>query len=143
MVLWVILYFVERAYQAMYIENVMSKDGNHEMRVMELKPRLWSMILVVLAIEAVFMLVVLLILAAISKRFKTPNNTFVIDGAFLKRLTVQYLSTLALLIPLGTSFGYVMQSCKDLRYRDDGLRGIRALSVLLLITCAFVVAVVP
>ena len=143
MLLWVILYFVDRAYQAIYIEHVMSRDGNMGESVMQLKPRLWSMILVVFMIEAVFLLVVWLILSAFKKRFKLPGNTFVIDDALLKRLVVQYLSTLVLLVPIGMLFGYAMQSCKELRYRDDGLRGIRALAVLLLITCVIVVGAVP
>jgi hypothetical protein len=121
----------------------MSKDGNHETPVMQLKPRLWTMILATLAVEAVFMLVIFLVLSAIKKRFKTPGNTFVIDDALIRRIGIQYASTLALLIPLGVTVGYVMQSCADLRYRDDGLRGIRALSVLLLILCFTVVLVVP
>lgn len=144
MVLWIILYFVDRAFQAVYIESVMSKEGGDaDTPVTQLNPRLWSMMLVVLAVEAVVFFALYLVLAALKKRFKAPNNAFVIDDALMRRILMQYLSTVAFLAPLGIMIGYTMQSCAELRYRDDGLRGIRALAVLLLILCIIVVAVVP
>lgn len=143
MLLWTILYFVDRAFQAMYIEEVMTKDGNEDVSVMDLKPRLWSMIIVTLAVEAVLLLALFLVFLAIKKRFKRPGNTFVIDDALIRGLVRQYLSTIALVAPLGILLGYAMQSCKELRYRDDGLRGIRALAVMLLVVSGIIVAAVP
>lgn len=136
--LWIIFYFVDRAYQAMYVENVLGKDVD-AIAAMDLRPRLWTMMPLVLAIEAVVLVAVLLILLALKKKFDEPGNTFVIDASLIRRIVKEYLLSVLVIMPIGIAFGYVMQHCKELRYRDDGLRGIRAQAILLFIMSAIVI----
>jgi hypothetical protein len=142
MLLWVILYFVDRAYQAVYIENVFSKpvDATADVPAAALRPALWTMMPAVLLIELVLLTLVFLILLALKKRFHTPkNDTFILDDALMARLLREYLVSTVVMLPIGMLVGHAMQSCKELRYRDDGLRGIRALAVLLLLVAVVVV----
>jgi hypothetical protein len=142
MILWIILFFVDRAYQAIYVEEVLSQpiDVTAPTPATSLSPRLWTMMPLVLGIESVVLLIVVLGLLALKTRFKRVNNTFVIDAPLLRRLLREYLASVAVLAPLGALVGHTMQSCKEMRYRDDGLRGIRALAVLLLIMSIVIIA---
>jgi len=142
MLLWIILFFVDRAYQAIYVEDVLSKpiDVTAPLPASSLSPRLWTMMPLVLGIESVMLLIVVLGLLALKTRFKSTTNTFVIDTPLMRRLLTEYLASVAILAPLGALVGHTMQSCKEMRYRDDGLRGIRALAVLLLIMSVIIIA---
>jgi hypothetical protein len=119
-----------------YIENVLSKpsDATAAVPASSLKPALWTMMPAALLIEAVLLALAFLILLALKKRFHIPNkDTFIIDDALTSRILREYAISTIVMLPIGMLFGYAMQSCKDLRYRDDGLRGIRALATLLLL----------
>jgi len=142
MLLWIVLFFVDRAYQAVYVEDVLSKpfDVTAVLPASSLSPRLWTMMPIVLGIESVLLLMLALGLLALKTRFKSSDNSFAIDAPLIRRLLREYLASVAVLAPLGALVGHTMQSCKEMRYRDDGLRGIRALAVLLLIMSVIIIA---
>jgi hypothetical protein len=132
MVLWVVLYFVDKSYQARYVQRTLVEGGD--------PPRLWTMVLTALAIEAIVMLLVGCVLLLVSRIYKTDANSFVIDGKLLGRLAVSYaVSTLAIAV-IGFAYGSVMQDPSRLRYKQDGLRAIRSLSVIILLSSAVIIA---
>jgi hypothetical protein len=139
MILWIVLFFVDRAYQAMYIEQVMSKPIGIK-PASTLTPYLWTMMPLVLAIESVMLIIIVLGLLALKTKFHNTNNTFVIDAPLIRRLIREYIASVAVLAPLGALIGHAMQNCRDMRYRDDGLRGIRALAVILLIISTIIIS---
>lgn len=134
LILWIALYFVDRAFQAAYLTRVMVEDRP--------PPPLWSVMAAALMIEAAFALMVIGGLALLRGRFKRPDNTFVLDGPMISALLADYFATTAVLLALGTALGAVAQSRRHLRYGEDGMRGIRALCAALLLVSAVVIAVV-
>ena len=137
MVLWIALYFVDRAYQEAYVQRVLVGDDGDDGDRGD-PPRLWTIAAAALAIEAVILAMLGVILFLLSARFKSPKNSFLIDGPLLRRLAVDYAGTTTVLLLLGAAMGAVTQDTRNFRYREDGLRGIRALCVALLLV-AFVV----
>lgn len=134
MILWIALYFVDRAYQAAFLNRVMIEDRP--------PPPLWSVMAAALAIEAAFALMVIGGLALLRARFKRPDNTFVLDGPVISALLADYLASTVVLLALGTALGAVAQSRRHLRYKEDGMRGIRALCAALLLVSVVVIALV-
>jgi hypothetical protein len=134
MLLWIALYFVDRAYQSAYVQRVLV-DGKD--------PRcdLWTLVLAALAIEAVVLGLLLGLLMLVKARFKSDDNTFVLDGALMRRLLVGYASSTAVVATLGAALGVAVQDARNFRYKEDGLRGIRALSVMLLLVSTVTIAV--
>jgi hypothetical protein len=132
MVLWIAYYFVDRAYQASFVQRTVV-DG-------EEPPALWTIPIAAFAIEAAIFALVLGMLFLLKARFKTPTNTFVIDGPLLSRLATDYALTTAVSLAVCGGTGLVAQDRRHFRYRDDGLRGIRAASLLMFVESAAIVA---
>jgi hypothetical protein len=132
MVLWIAYYFVDRAYQASFVQRTVV-DG-------EEPPALWTIPIAAFAIEAAIFALVLGMLFLLKARFKTPTNTFVIDGPLLSRLAADYALTTAVSLAVCGGTGLVAQDRRHFRYRDDGLRGIRAASLLMFVESAAIVA---
>lgn len=134
MVLWVALYFVDRAFQSAYLEKVMVEDKP--------PPALWTAMPFALAIEGVAIGLVLLLVTLLKARFKRDGNAFVFDGPLLGLLMSDYIRTTVPILALGSALGAVTQHSKYLRYKEDGLRAIRAHCTALLLVSA-VVLVLP
>ncbi|GAX84533.1 hypothetical protein CEUSTIGMA_g11954.t1 [Chlamydomonas eustigma] len=134
MLLWIAFYFVERAYEATYIERTLAEGGR--------PPSLKYLVLAAVGLEVAFTGLVFLLLAAVSASLKSPNNSFVLDGPFLRQLLIEYILSTAILVLLGIAFASVAQDGSLFRYQEDGARGIRALCILQLLVAATVVFVV-
>ena len=134
MVLWIALYFVDRAFQESYVQRVLVEDRRKP-------PRLWTIAAAALAIEGVVLLLLSAILFLLHSRFKTAENAFVIDGPLLRRLGADYAVTTGIILSLGTAMGVVSADPKNFRYRDDGMRGIRAMCTMLLLVAVAVLLV--
>lgn len=133
MVLWIALYFVDRAYQSAYLSRVMVRD--------EQPPSLLTVAAAAMAIEAVFALIFIGFVTMLSARFKNDHNTFALDGPLLSSLWVHYLQSTIVILALGTALGGVAQSRKNLRYGEDGMRGIRALcTAIMLVSIVIILA---
>jgi hypothetical protein len=126
MVLWISLYVVEKVFQDAYVQRAMGgrDDGK--------PPSLASMIMYAVAIEGTVMLLIVAVLVLLMARYKNPRTTFVIDRQFMSLLAIDYAFTTVTMVGLGVLLAKQVQDGRLFRYRDDGLRGIRALSNLLL-----------
>ena len=127
MLLWISFHFVDKAYQESYL--LRSSSGRQ-------LPRLWTLPLAALGFEAAAVALLLGALWLLGSVYKRPFNTFVIDRQLLVRLLRQYVESSAVILALGCSFGYVLQHSRTLRYREDGVRAVRALSLLAFYTSA-------
>lgn len=168
MVLWIVVFFVDRAYQESYVQRVLIDSapapGPGELadapapvptavapqspktspgKVADAPPdtlpagrpppKLWTLPAAVLALEAMIMGLLSTVLLMLYARFKSDDNAFVIDRAFLRRVAADYAKTSLLILLLGTAFAKVAQDDRLFRYRDDGIRGIRAFSTMFLL----------
>ena len=132
MVLWIALFFIDRAYQATYMQRVIVEERS--------PPPLWTVMAAALAVEAAFALLLLGALALLGTRFKRPGNTFVLDAPLMSMLLADYFRTTAVMLAVGTALGACAQSARHFRYGEDGMRGIRALCIALLLVSAVVLA---
>ena len=134
MVLWISLYVVEKVFQDAYVQRAMGgRDGG-------LPPSLATMIMYAVAIEGTVMLLVVAVLVLLMARYKNPGTSFVIDRQFMFLLAIDYALTTVIMVGLGVLLANQVQDGRLFRYRDDGLRGIRALSNLLLYVSVVVIA---
>ena len=133
MVLWIALYFVDRAYQANYLNRTMVENKD--------PPSLLPLTAAALAIEAVFALIYIGFISILSGRFKKDNNTFAIDGPLISALWASYLQSTLVILALGTALGAVAQSRSNLRYGEDGMRGIRALCTAILLIAVVIIVI--
>ena len=68
--------------------------------------------------------------------------TFMIDGDFIRALAADYVMSTGILLGVGLALAFGTQNRRLFRYRNDGIRGIRAFSGMLL-TAAIVVLGIP
>ena len=134
MVLWICLYVVEKVYQDEFVHKVLAGDGDAR------PPSLSLVIAYAVGAEAVAMLLLVAVLALLMAKYKTRDSTFVIDNRFMVLLFVDYALTTSTMVTLGVAVAKQVQDGRLFRYRDDGLRGIRALCTLLLQLSAVVLA---
>jgi hypothetical protein len=145
LVLWVALYVVDKAYQDAYVQRVLvgadpPQDPQARPKGTQAPPNLaWAVPLALLG-EGAFCLLLLVVLSLLKARYKHPANTYVIDGDMLALLVADYAATTSALLVLGPLLAVVVQSRRLFRYRDDGLRGIRAYCGLMLVVSALVLA---
>lgn len=149
MVLWIVVFFVDRAYQEAYVQSVLVEgggdgeagDAGHDDG--PAPPRLWTLPLAAFAIEAGILLLFSSVLFMLNARFKQSGNAFVVDGTLMRRLASDYAVTTAVMLLLGTAFAAVSQDGRLFRYREDGLRGIRAFSTLFIMVSFAVLGLSP
>jgi hypothetical protein len=134
MVLWIALYTLDKVWQDAYIQHlVANEEGCHE-RVEP--PSLLPIIVLALGMEAIVMMVLVLILWLVRARY--GSGLFLIDQRLLHMLGVDYLFTTGMMLALGVLVSSVVQDTRLFRYRDDGMRSIRANCTLLLSFAALV-----
>lgn len=132
MVLWVALFVTEKVFQDMYVSTVLVKDST--------PPDLRPLILYAMSVDFVFFVFVLLLINLL--RLQNPSKTYALDGNLVYILIVDYIVSVIVLGSVGAGVATVVQDRDILRYRDDGLRSIRALGTLLLY-CAMITVLIP
>jgi hypothetical protein len=130
MVLWVLLYVMDKVYQSKYVEDVYVAHDK--------SPSLLYMPLYVVAIESLSFLLVFCLLLMLERRFKNGSNSYLVDQHFLLHVMADYVLTTLAMIPAGVAVAYVLSS-PYLRYNHDGLRGIRACTELMLAVFSVIV----
>ena len=130
LVLWIVVHFVDKVYQDAYFTRSIAGRP---------LPKLWTLPLVALAIEALAAAAILGTLAMLNTVYKRKFNSFVIDASFMRRVLSQYLTSTAVVAAVGVCFGVVLEHCRALRYKEDGARAVRALSLLFFYEAAIVV----
>lgn len=132
MVLWIALYVVEKVYQDSYVQSVLVNDGE--------PPRLSLIVVYVAAIEGSLMLLLLLVLSLLKAKYKTRDNTFIIDNRMLVLGAVDFFVSTSVFVCIGSLLGEAAQNGRLFRYKHDGLRAIRALCNMLLYVSIVVLA---
>lgn len=150
MVLWVALYLATKVYQDEYVERVLVQGGTARPANAEeteswqdasAPPRLQGMVVYALVLDLGMSMMLGTILLLLSAKFKQPNNTFVIDGAFLRLAAVDYAAATFVISVLGILIARAVQNPRALRFREDGMRGTRAFGTLMLYVGAVVLAI--
>lgn len=124
MILWIALYVVEKVFQDAYVSNVLVRDGK--------PPDLRPLVVYALLVDFVFFTVVMVILQLLRAQNASTGTNYAIDSNLMSVLVVDYIASVAIIGGTGWGVATVIQDRKLLRYRDDGLRSIRALGTLLL-----------
>jgi hypothetical protein len=134
MVFWIVLYVTEKFYQDAYVQRVLVEDHK--------PPKLMGLVGVALGAELAIMLMLGVILLLVKGKYKTRANTFVLDDALLRCIAVDYALSTVVIGVICVLLARAAESNRLFRYKDDGLRGIRALCNLVLYV-SFVVLVMP
>ena len=133
MVLWIALYLMDKVFQDAFVQQTLVNDKD--------PPDLRWLVPCALLIDTVAigaMCVVLLLLRAM---FQEGGRTFVIDKALVRLVAFDFACSSALILALGVALAHVAQDATLLRYRDVGLRGIRAFSELVLMLAMVVIPI--
>lgn len=122
LVLWIALFVTEKVFQDDYVSRVLIRDGA--------PPDLRPLVVYALLVDFVFFTFIMLVIQLL--RAQNPDRNYAIDGNLVSVLMVDYVASSVVFGVVGWSIAAVVQDRKILRYRDDGLRSIRALGTLLL-----------
>lgn len=133
MVFWIALFMADKIFQDMFVRRVLVEDGE--------PPDLRYLVPVALGIDFAVCAVIFTALVLVRRAYKKPGNTFVVDGALLRALAFDYGVSTAALLAAGVLLGDAVQNRRLLRYRDMGLRGIRAFCDLFLPIGAVLIAI--
>jgi hypothetical protein len=141
MVLWILLFVAEKVYQSTYVERALTVAGKVDRSRL---PSLWLLMPAVLAVESiVFALLAWLMFSVGGATTTSGRGGAVIDRGVMARVASTYAATTLVLAVLGALLGGVVQCRDEFRYHEDGLRGIRALCVMLLAVSAAVILAAP
>jgi len=133
MILWIIVYFMSRAYEAHYTQNVLIHDKENS--------NLYTFTLSAVIVDAAIYLVLIgTILGFLYITFKTDSNSYIIDKTFLYSFVTSYILFAVLLIVIGTAYAAIITNKHRFHFKTDGLRGIRALSTLVFFTGVVLIA---
>lgn len=131
LILWVALFVTEKVYQDMYVSTVLIRDSA--------PPDLRPVVVYALLVDFVFFAFILMLVSLL--RAQNPSKTYAIDGNLVTMLVVDYLASTVAIGIVGFGIASVVQDKTILRYRDDGLRSIRALGTLLLYASLLLMAI--
>lgn len=136
MVLWVLLFAADKVYQSAFVDRGWNNENKKDEKSL---PRLWTIMPIVLLCETLFMLLLFVLLRTLHAMYGA-SGTFVVDADLISRVLYGYLISTIILALLGSAMGNIVQCRREFRYEEDGLRGIRALCILLLPTALIVIA---
>lgn len=122
LVLWIALFVTEKVYQDAYVSTVLIRDKK--------PPDLRPVVVYALLADFVFFTFVMLVLHLL--RAQNPGKSYAIDSNLVLLLIMDYVASTVVLGVVGWTTASVVQDREILRYKDDGLRSIRALGTLLL-----------
>lgn len=122
LMLWIALFVTEKVYQDAYVSSVLIRDRT--------PPDLRPVVVYALLVDFVFFTFMLFVIQLL--RAQDRGRTYAIDGYLVSALVVDYVGSTIVLGIVGWGVATVVQDREILRYRDDGLRSIRALGTLLL-----------
>jgi hypothetical protein len=138
MVIWIALYAIDKVWQDAFVQSLVENEASGaEDRP---PPAMWPIIVLALGAEAVFMMVVILCLVLVGVMYGGPKSTYALDAPLLRLVGIDYVLSTAVLIGIGVLVARVAQDGKIFRFRDDGMRGIRATCSMLLSIAAVVIA---
>lgn len=135
LMLWVGVWVSDKVYQTRYVSTVYIGRSP--------PPTMVGMVGTALAIESVSIIFVMLILALLKHMFKQASNSCVVDSGLITLVAGDYILTSALFLAVGAAVAGTAGSRRLFRYGDDGLRGIRAVSLALLGVAVTLILLLP
>lgn len=135
MMLWIGMWVSDKVYQTRYVSAVYIERSP--------PPTMVGMVATALAIESLSIVFVMLVLALLKHQFKQASNSFVIDSGLISLVAGDYILTSALFFAMGAAVAGTAGSRRLFRYGEDGLRGIRAVSLALLGIAVTLVFLLP
>jgi hypothetical protein len=121
---WLALFVAERVYLDLYVQRTLVRGGA--------PPPLYGLVLLAVGLEALAALAGGLLLAFAATVYRRLSPALVLDGQLLRLALKDYAWTTAAFLAAALLLARVVQGSRALRYRDDGMRAIRAFSVMLL-----------
>lgn len=135
MMLWIGVWVADKVYQTRYVSSVYIERSP--------PPTMVGMVGTALAIESLSIIVVMLVMALLKQQFKQASNSFVIDSGLITLVAGDYILTSALFLAVGAAVAGTAGSRRLFRYGEDGLRGIRAVSLALLGVAVTLIFLLP
>jgi hypothetical protein len=129
LILWIVIYFTSKAHQQEYTETTIIGEKT--------PPRLWTFpFTVIIADAALYLLIVgvTLYMASTLHPVVASKGAFIIDKAFMHHFMSHYVIFATAFIFLGVWYTRAIKQSQNFHYVYDGLRGIRALAVLLFLS---------
>ena len=126
-----VLAIMERVYLSRYFDaTYMSTDPGPP-------PNLTAVPLIVFGVEALLFAIAFTILFVFEAALKTESNAYVVDTGLLVSLAVDFFLTTCASCVIASGIMSTIASC-SLRYKTDGMRGIRAGFRLVQISCCVI-----
>lgn len=122
LVLWIALYVTEKVFQDAYVSSVLIRNST--------PPDLRPLVIYALLVDFVFFTFMVFVIQLL--RAQDRGATYAIDGNLVASLVLDYIGSVVVFGVVGLGISSVVQDKEILRYKDDGLRSIRALGTLLL-----------
>jgi len=135
MVLWLVVAGIKDYYADAFVRSVYIHGASSP-------PSLLTFVPVVMGIEGAAFALPMLTAYIMYYRYKSYDNAFVIDYVTLRRAIVDYVVSTTVIVLVGLVITSVVQSRSLFRYKDDGVRGIRAAGDAFLLS-AFVLLLPP
>lgn len=135
MTMWIALYIADKVFQSRYVSRVLFERMP--------PPTLVGLVATALAIESVAVMFVMIVLWLLKVQNKRAHSSFVIDSGLMVLVAGDYLVTTAVFFAIGVALCATASSRRLFRYGEDGLRGIRAVSLALLGIAGTVVLLLP
>lgn len=140
MVLWIIFHYVDRAYQDRYVRTVLATPDREQALASD-QLRLWTLPLAAHAAElVVFVMFMLLLLTFVWGNKRTGSH--VLDEALATSIARHWFQSTVTSTLLGSLVAREV-SRNGQRMRDDGLRGVRAASLMAFTISTLAVVAVP
>lgn len=124
-------YLAEKIFNEMYMKAVYGKGGD--------PPDILTYVGIFLGLDLAMMLFMMAVLVMVMYLFKSPGNTFIINGRLLKSFMVDYVISIVLIMLIGIIVGMTIQKKRYFRYKTEGLRGIRALKEMMMSISAIII----
>lgn len=108
----------EKVFSELYMKKVYAEE--------DMPPSIYVFMTMFLIMHAAFVLILLIILFLTMLVFKEDSNTFAISSFLIQSYFADYIVSTVFFILLSIIIGTVMQKKKYFRYKQEGLRAIRA-----------------
>lgn len=132
------LWFITSVMEKVFLENYLRRTFVEHGR----PPDFSQLVTVSWAVEFFALAVPMFILSLLYLRYKAHDNAFVVDSHLLSSVVFDYLLSSALFVSIGLIIARRVQDENLFRYKHDGMRGIRA-GTLMFFRASIVVILVP
>lgn len=122
------LFMTEKIFLEKYMKKVYASNTD--------PPSLFIMILMLIGIHFMFVVFLVTVMYLLKNIYGGRSGMFIIDGDLITTFLLDYLMFIVLLFIVIAMIGNIIQTKKYFRYKTEGLRGIRAFSLIILALAA-------